>query len=127
MIARLSSRRRASKGGACPERKHVSLTEPAAPFSPHPRAPQATKVAVLGAAGGIGQPLSLLLKDVDGISHLALYDIVNAPGVAADLGHINTKAKVRSGASPAARRCRAGAPSPAHPPRSPPRPPPPRR
>ena len=58
-----------------------------------------TKVAVLGAAGGIGQPLSLLLKDVDAISHLALYDVVNAPGVAADLGHINTKAKVRGGSS----------------------------
>ncbi|KAG9298439.1 hypothetical protein G9A89_008703 [Geosiphon pyriformis] len=54
----------------------------------------AAKVAVLGAAGGIGQPLSLLLKQNDLISHLALYDIVNTPGVAADLSHINTKSKV---------------------------------
>ena len=61
----------------------------------HQSASSLTKVTVLGAAGGIGQPLSLLLKDVDAISHLALYDVVNAPGVAADLGHINTKAKVR--------------------------------
>lgn len=53
---------------------------------------QATRVAVLGAAGGIGQPLSLLLKLNDGISHLSLYDIVNTPGVAADLSHINTRA-----------------------------------
>lgn len=43
------------------------------------------KVTVCGAAGGIGQPLSLLLKQSEKISHLALYDIVNTPGVAADL------------------------------------------
>lgn len=52
------------------------------------------KVAVLGASGGIGQPLSLLLKESPLISHLALYDIANTPGVAADLSHINSKANV---------------------------------
>ncbi|KAI7822580.1 malate dehydrogenase [Gamsiella multidivaricata] len=52
------------------------------------------KVVVCGAAGGIGQPLSLLLKQSDLISHLALYDIVNAAGVAADLSHINTASRV---------------------------------
>ncbi|KAF9200373.1 hypothetical protein BGZ49_009411 [Haplosporangium sp. Z 27] len=52
------------------------------------------KVVVCGAAGGIGQPLSLLLKQSSLISHLALYDIVNAAGVAADLSHINTTSKV---------------------------------
>lgn len=52
------------------------------------------KVSVLGAAGGIGQPLSLLLKQSPLISHLALFDIVNTPGVAADLSHINTSTKV---------------------------------
>ncbi|KAL1923664.1 uncharacterized protein VTP21DRAFT_8644 [Calcarisporiella thermophila] len=52
------------------------------------------KVTICGAAGGIGQPLSLLLKNCDLISHLSLYDIVNTPGVAADLSHINSKAKV---------------------------------
>ncbi|KAF9186681.1 hypothetical protein BGZ51_001815 [Haplosporangium sp. Z 767] len=52
------------------------------------------KVVVCGAAGGIGQPLSLLLKQSELISHLALYDIVNAAGVAADLSHINTASKV---------------------------------
>ncbi|KAI9140330.1 malate dehydrogenase, NAD-dependent [Paraphysoderma sedebokerense] len=55
------------------------------------------KVAVLGAAGGIGQPLSLLLKSSPQsslISHLSLYDLVNTPGVAADLSHINTATKV---------------------------------
>lgn len=43
------------------------------------------KVTVCGASGGIGQPLSLLLKQSNLISHLALYDIINAHGVAADL------------------------------------------
>ncbi|OZJ04982.1 putative malate dehydrogenase, mitochondrial [Bifiguratus adelaidae] len=52
------------------------------------------KVTVCGAAGGIGQPLSLLLKQSPHITHLSLYDIVNTPGVAADLSHINTRAKV---------------------------------
>ncbi|KAI7905427.1 malate dehydrogenase, NAD-dependent [Cokeromyces recurvatus] len=52
------------------------------------------KVTVCGAAGGIGQPLSLLLKQSEYITHLSLYDIVNTPGVAADLSHINTQSKV---------------------------------
>ena len=53
-----------------------------------------TKVAVLGAAGGIGQPLSLLLKLNTRVSDLALYDIRGTPGVAADLSHIDTKSTV---------------------------------
>ncbi|CAI5743234.1 unnamed protein product [Hyaloperonospora brassicae] len=56
--------------------------------------PSKKKVAVLGAAGGIGQPLSLLLKDCDHIQHLSLFDVVHTPGVAADIGHINTRAHV---------------------------------
>jgi len=52
------------------------------------------KAVVLGAAGGIGQPLSLLLKNNPLVKELALYDIVNTPGVAADLSHISTPAKV---------------------------------
>lgn len=58
------------------------------------------KVTVCGAAGGIGQPLSLLLKLNELVSELALFDIVNAKGVAADLSHINTGAIV-TGYSPA--------------------------
>lgn len=54
------------------------------------------KVALLGASGGIGQPLALLLKQSPLVSKLALYDIVNTPGVAADLSHINTRAEVSS-------------------------------
>jgi len=52
------------------------------------------KVAILGAAGGIGKSISLILKKHPLVDELALYDIVNAPGVATDLSHINTKAKV---------------------------------
>ncbi|KAL4077713.1 malate dehydrogenase [Scleroderma citrinum] len=52
------------------------------------------KAVVLGAAGGIGQPLSLLLKINPDVTELSLYDIVNAPGVAVDLSHIATPAKV---------------------------------
>lgn len=52
------------------------------------------KVAVMGAAGGIGQPLSLLLKMNKFVTELALYDIANVVGVAADLSHCNTPVKV---------------------------------
>ena len=55
---------------------------------------RSAKVSVLGASGGIGQPLSLLLKNSALVSNLALYDIAHTLGVAADLGHIETKAKV---------------------------------
>eukprot|EP00899_Mesostigma_viride_P019310 jgi/Mesvir1/27380/Mv07186-RA.1 len=53
------------------------------------------KVAILGAAGGIGQPLSLLMKMNPLVSQLSLYDIAGTPGVAADVSHINTDAKVK--------------------------------
>ncbi|KAJ4391220.1 hypothetical protein N0V93_004837 [Gnomoniopsis smithogilvyi] len=52
------------------------------------------KAVVAGAAGGIGQPLSLLLKLSPLVDELALYDVVNTPGVGADLSHISSKAKV---------------------------------
>lgn len=48
----------------------------------------------MGASGGIGQPMSLLLKLNPRVTNLALYDIVHTPGVAADLSHCSTKAKV---------------------------------
>ncbi|KAL8510132.1 hypothetical protein ACS0TY_017087 [Phlomoides rotata] len=53
------------------------------------------KVAILGAAGGIGQPLSLLMKLNPHVSRLALYDIAGTPGVAADVSHINTRSEVK--------------------------------
>ncbi|KAL6282433.1 hypothetical protein ACE6H2_013362 [Prunus campanulata] len=55
------------------------------------------KVTILGAAGGIGQPLSLLMKLnplVSSLSSLSLYDIAGTPGVAADVSHVNTLAQV---------------------------------
>ena len=36
------------------------------------------------------QPLSLLLKASPLIDHLSLYDVVNTPGVTADLSHISS-------------------------------------
>jgi hypothetical protein len=59
------------------------------------------KVAVLGAAGGIGQPLSLLLKLSPQVTELSCYDIVGTPGVAADLSHIPSYSSV-TGNLPAA-------------------------
>jgi malate dehydrogenase len=54
------------------------------------------KVVVLGAAGGIGQALGLLLKtQLPNGTELSLYDIAPVtPGVAADLSHIPTTVKV---------------------------------
>jgi malate dehydrogenase len=54
------------------------------------------KVCVLGAAGGIGQPLSLLLKlQLPAGSELSLYDVAPfTPGVAVDLSHIPTDVSV---------------------------------
>ncbi|MPY23545.1 malate dehydrogenase [Shewanella sp. YLB-07] len=55
------------------------------------------KVAVLGAAGGIGQALALLLKtQLPAGSKLSLYDIAPVtPGVAVDLSHIPTAVEVK--------------------------------
>ncbi|KAG2646988.1 malate dehydrogenase, chloroplastic-like [Panicum virgatum] len=52
------------------------------------------KVAILGAAGGIGEPLSLLIKMSPLVSALHLYDTANVNGVAADLSHCNTQVEV---------------------------------
>jgi len=54
------------------------------------------KVTVIGAAGGIGQPLSLLLKTglPSGV-RLSLYDVVpSTPGVAMDLSHVPTDVSI---------------------------------
>ncbi len=54
------------------------------------------KVTVIGAAGGIGQALSLLLKNgLPAGSELALFDLAPVtPGVAVDLSHIPTDVKI---------------------------------
>ncbi|TXT10712.1 hypothetical protein VHUM_02217 [Vanrija humicola] len=62
-------------------------------FSTSARSP--FKAVVLGAAGGIGQPLSLLLKQNPLVTKLALYDVRGAPGVAADISHVNTASEVK--------------------------------
>ncbi|EXM20270.1 Lactate dehydrogenase/glycoside hydrolase, family 4, C-terminal [Fusarium oxysporum f. sp. vasinfectum] len=59
-----------------------------------------TKIALLGAAGQIGTPLSLLCKASNLFTEIALYDLVHTPGIATDLNHIDTKATV-SGFLPA--------------------------
>ena len=55
------------------------------------------KIVLLGAAGGIGQALGLILKtQLPAGSDLSLYDIAPVtPGVAADLSHIPTAVKVK--------------------------------
>lgn len=46
---------------------------------------------MIGSAGGIGQPLCLLLKQELMITYLNLYDIAKVnPGVNVDLSHVNT-------------------------------------
>ncbi|KAH8270132.1 hypothetical protein KR018_004304 [Drosophila ironensis] len=46
------------------------------------------KVTVVGAGGGIGQPLSLLIRQNAGVRELALHDTNDVKGVATDLSHI---------------------------------------
>lgn len=53
------------------------------------------KVAIVGASGGIGQPLSMLMKMNPLVSVLHLYDVANTPGVTADISHMDTNAVVR--------------------------------
>lgn len=57
------------------------------------------KVCVCGGSGGIGQPLSLLMSMDPNVGELSVYDLTIAmvppAGVAADLGHIEKKAKVK--------------------------------
>jgi len=56
------------------------------------------KVCVCGGAGGIGQPLSMLMAANKHVSELCVFDLtiamVPAEGVAADLSHIERKSKV---------------------------------
>nr|CAD1819552.1 unnamed protein product [Ananas comosus var. bracteatus] len=63
------------------------------------------KVAILGAAGGIGQPLAMLVKMNPLVSLLHLYDVVNTPGVTADISHMNTGAVVRGFLGPTIGEC----------------------
>jgi len=57
------------------------------------------KVCVCGGAGGIGQPLSMLMAMDPNVSELCVFDLniamVPPAGVAADLSHIETKTSVK--------------------------------
>jgi len=54
-------------------------------------------VAVLGAAGGIGQTLSVMMKQNPRVMTLRLYDVAEVVrGVAVDVSHVNTRAKVEA-------------------------------
>ncbi len=63
----------------------------------HEGTAQGTILCCTGASGGIGQPLSLLLKLNEHVDVLSLYDVVGTPGVGADIGHIDSIAKVLLG------------------------------
>ncbi|KAH8257325.1 hypothetical protein KR038_007419, partial [Drosophila bunnanda] len=54
------------------------------------------KVTIVGAGGGIGQPLSLFLRGVPGIKELALHDLADMKGIATDLSHVNKSGMVTS-------------------------------
>lgn len=56
----------------------------------------AIRVTVVGANGGVGQSVCLLLKRSPKIKELILYDVTNVEGVALDISHINTYPKVSS-------------------------------
>jgi len=57
------------------------------------------KVCVCGGAGGIGQPLSMLMALDANVAELCVFDLsvamVPPAGVAADLGHLERKSKVK--------------------------------
>ncbi|KAI3681200.1 hypothetical protein L6452_35985 [Arctium lappa] len=52
------------------------------------------KVAILGTAGGIDQPLAMLMKMNPLVSVLHLYNVVNSPGVTTDISHMDTRVVV---------------------------------
>merc|ERR1719163_22181 len=66
-----------------------------------PSRPKMTfKVCVCGGAGGIGQPLSMLMALDERVSELSVFDLdismVPAAGVAADLSHLEYESDVKS-------------------------------
>lgn len=71
---------------------------PAMGFAAQRTATRGYKVAVCGGSGGIGQPMALLMAMDQHVTELVVQDVtmalVPAAGVAADLGHIETKVKV---------------------------------
>jgi malate dehydrogenase len=71
------------------------LTRAPVAASPSPSSSGGFAVAILGAAGGIGQPLSLLMKRHPMVTSLRLFDVAPlAKGVAADVSHVESAARV---------------------------------
>jgi len=64
-----------------------------------PKRTSSFKVCVCGGAGGIGQPLSLLMAMDPNVGELCIFDLnvamVPPAGVAADLGHLERKCSVK--------------------------------
>lgn len=85
-----------TESNAALQQTFASRTQNCSQISQYRLNPQASryKVAILGAAGGIGQPLSLLIKMSPLVSDIHLYDIANVKGITADLSHCNTPAQV---------------------------------
>jgi malate dehydrogenase len=84
----------AADGGAQPKAKAKAKAKS------KPKAERkALKVCVCGGAGGIGQPLSLLMAMDSNVSELCVFDLsiamVPPAGVAADLSHIEKKCSVK--------------------------------
>jgi len=84
------------------EPKAKAKTKAKAKATPKPKEPKPAgnfKVCVCGGAGGIGQPLSLLMGMDPNVKELAIYDLtiamVPAAGVAQDLNHLERKCTVK--------------------------------
>jgi malate dehydrogenase len=98
------------KGASAPEPKAKAKSKAKAKAEPKAKAKakakakkttpaKAFKVCVCGGAGGIGQPLSLLMSMDPNVGELCVFDLdvamVPPAGVAADLGHIEKKSSVK--------------------------------
>merc|ERR1712187_339804 len=90
------------KKGAAKEKAKAKTKAKAKP-KPKAKKPKAPakqfKVCVCGGAGGIGQPLSMLMAMNPAVKELCVFDLsvamVPPAGVAADLSHLETKADVK--------------------------------
>jgi len=88
-----------AKAKAKPEPKAKVKAKAKAKAVKEKRAAGNFKVCVCGGAGGIGQPLSLLMGLDPNVSELCIFDLnvaaVAPAGVAADLGHLEKKCSVK--------------------------------
>jgi hypothetical protein len=87
-----------AKAKAAPEPKAKSKAKAKAKAKAKPRVAGPFKVCVCGGAGGIGQPLSMLMAMDPNVKELCVFDLsvamVPPAGVAADLGHLEKPVKV---------------------------------